>query len=318
MAVELRPIVIVGPSGVGKSTLIRRLTDQFSDVFGFSISHTTRAPRGGEQDGVDYHFVEPGTMMQMINAGEFLEHAEVHGNFYGTSRKAVEDVLMGGKMCLLDIDVQGCRSVRSSDLCPYTIFIMPPSLDELERRLKDRATDSEETIAKRVANAAAEIQAAGEPGLFDVVIVNDDIEQAHHDLVDCLKEELEKFYSAGTVSAQAADKPYDPTEGMSTAELLAGPRRPPNKLKFQVKREHPLYTTSANNHGAKLVDGIPVPAKFYGVCQHFSKGFISTEGTYWPKDPTGLDCHWHHDRVHRTHDYTTAYYLSGLKYGGAE
>jgi len=318
MARELRPVVIVGPSGVGKSTLIKRLTDQFPEVFGFSVSHTTRQPRAGEQNGTHYHFVDETTVQQMVQGGEFLEHAEVHGNHYGTSRQAVEDVLRGGKICLLDIDVQGCRSVRNSDLCPYTIFIMPPSLDELEKRLRDRATDSDEVIAKRVANAATEIEGAGEPGLFDVVIVNDDLEQAHHDLVDCLKEELENFYAPSSATAQMMERPYDPTEGMSTAELLAGPKRPPNKLKFQVKREHPLYTTSANTHGAKLGDGIPVPTKFYGVCQHFSKGFISTEGTYWPKDPTGLDCAWGHSRVHREQDYTTAYYLPGLKYGGAE
>lgn len=205
--------------------------------------------------------------------------------------------------------------MRRSELHPFTIFIMPPSLDELETRLRSRATDSEDVIAKRVANASAEIESAGEPGLFDVVIVNDDLEQAQHDLVDCLKEELQNFY---TPVAPQADAPFDPTEGLSTAELLAGPARPSLKLKYQVKREHPLYTTAANIIGAKQADGVPMPTKYYGVCQHFSKMFISTEGTYWPKDPTGLECGVDHSKVHRSLDFTSAYYQPGLKYGGGE
>jgi guanylate kinase len=303
---------------VGKSSLISKLLEEFPEVFGFSVSHTTRQPREGEENGVDYHFVSKEEFSAMVNAGEFVEHAEVHGNCYGTSRGSVKYVLEAGAICLLDVDVQGARSIRGSDLDPYTIFIMPPSLDELERRLKGRGDTADEQIAKRVANASAEIQAAGEPGLFDVVIVNDDFDQAHHDLVDSLREEVESFFAPSAAANQMAQQPFDPTEGMSTAELLAGPKRPPLKLKFQVKREHPLYTTSAQVYGAKQADGMPVPGKFFGVCQHFSKGYISTEGTYWPKDPTGLETATHHSKVHRSEDFTTAYYQPGLKYGGAE
>jgi len=221
-------------------------------------------------------------------------------------------------MCILDIDVQGTRKVRASSLNPYTIFIMPPSLDELEQRLKARATDSDLVVAQRLANASKEIESAGEPGLFDVVIVNDDVEQAQHDLVDCLKEELENFYAPAGASDQMAAKPYDPTEGLSTEELLAGPPPPVLKLKYQVKREHPLYTTAANIVGVKQADGIPVPTKFFGMAQHFSKGFVSTEGSYWPKDPTGLDTGVYHSKVHRSADFSSAYYQPGLKYGGGE
>jgi len=313
-----RPVAIVGPSGVGKSTLIQRIAAEFSDVFGFSVSLTTREPREGEQNGRDYHFVSKEEFESLIEEGELIEYTEVHGNYYGTGKRAVAQILQEGRICLLDIDVQGCRKVRASDLNPYTIFVMPPSIDELEARLRRRATDSEDVIKNRVENAAAEIEAAGEPGLFDVVIVNDDLDQAHHDLVDCLKDELEAFYGPKGAVVQAIAKPYDPTEGMTTAELLAGPPRPPLKLKFQVKREHPLYSTSGNTSGLKQAEGVPLPTKFYGVNQHFSKGYISTEGTYWPKDPTGLECHTHHSKVHRTLDYTTAYYAPGLKYGGAE
>jgi len=208
--------------------------------------------------------------------------------------------------------------VRASGLNPYTIFVMPPSLDELETRLKSRGTDSDLVVAQRIANASTEIEAAGEPGLFDVVIVNDDLEQAQHDLVDCLKEELENFYAPSGGDQQMANKAYDPTEGLSTAELLAGPPHPTLKLKYQVKREHPLYTTAANIIGVKQSDGIPVPSKYYGVCQGFSKQFVSTEGTYWPKDPTGLETGVFHNKVHRSKDFSSAYYQAGLKYGGGE
>lgn len=315
---ELRPVAIVGPSGVGKSTLISRLREQYAEVFGFSVSHTTRNPRGAEVNGVDYHFVSKEEFSSMIGAGAFLEHAEVHGNYYGTSAQSVADCLNNGQIALLDIDIQGCRELRKSALNPFTIFIMPPSLDELEARLNARGTDAPEVIAGRVEAAAKEIEAAGEPGLFDVVIVNDDLEQAQHDLADCMREELENFYAPGAAEVQISNKPYDPTEGMTTAELLAGPARPNLKLKYQVKREHPLYTTAANIIGAKQADGVPCPTKFYGVCQHFSKGFISTEGTYWPKDPTGLDTGVVHSKVHRSLDFTSAYYQAGLKYGGGE
>ena len=223
-----RPVVIVGPSGAGKATLIQRLTSQYSDVF-------VRATEG-----------------------------------------TINQFLGGRKICLLETDVQGCRDVRVSDWNPYTIFLLPPSLDELERRLKDRGTDSDEAIAQKVGRASNEIKAAQEPGLFDVVIVNNDLEQAYLDLQDCLKEELENFYKP---VARDASGPHDPTEGLSTAQLLAGPPRPPNKIKFQVKREHPLYTTASNIHGAKLGDGIPLPSKYYGVCQSFSKSFMSTPRT---------------------------------------
>merc|ERR1711990_301804 len=143
-----RPVAIVGPSGVGKSSLIKVIQERCPGVFGFSVSHTTREPRAGEENGRDYHFVSRDEFQAGLQSGEFIEYAEVHGNFYGTSKASVNSVAQNGQICVLDIDVQGCRAVRSSELNPFTIFIMPPSMEALEQRLRARNTDSDEVIQR--------------------------------------------------------------------------------------------------------------------------------------------------------------------------
>lgn len=311
----LRPVCVVGPSGVGKSTLIQSLQERCPGIFGFSVSHTTRDPRGQEQDGVDYNFTSVDQFKQMISEGEFIEWAEVHGNYYGTSKSGVETVGQNGQICLLDIDVQGCHTVRfESSLHPFTIFISPPSLEELESRLRARGTDAEDVVVARLNNAQKEMAAAGEPGLFDVVIVNDDLEQAKLDILDCLQEQLDIYDGLN----QGNDGPVDPTMSLSTEDLLQGPSRKPSKIRYQVRREHPLYTTASNIIGCKLEDGIPLPSKFYGVVGDFTKGFCSSDGCFWPNEYQGLETSTYHDKVHRSNDYTSAYYLAGLKYGGGE
>ncbi|KAF5785861.1 putative guanylate kinase [Helianthus annuus] len=177
-----RPIVISGPSGVGKGTLINMLMKEFPTMFGFSVSHTTRAPREKEQNGVHYHFTNRDIMEEDIKAGKFLEFASVHGNLYGTSIEAVEVVADAGKRCILDIDVQGARSVRASSLEAIFIFICPPSFEELEKRLRARGTESEEVIQKRLRNAKAELEQGTSSGLFDHILVNDDLEACYERL----------------------------------------------------------------------------------------------------------------------------------------
>jgi guanylate kinase len=160
-------LVICGPSGVGKGTLIDMLKQEFPNAFGFSVSHTTREPRPGEKNGVHYHFV---TVMQMeadIKAGKFIEYAKVHDNFYGTSRAAVESVKKTGKICILDIDVQGCRLCRQANVPGIYVFVSPPSFEVLEQRLRGRGTETEDKIVKRLANAKGEMDARNEAGLFD-------------------------------------------------------------------------------------------------------------------------------------------------------
>jgi guanylate kinase len=178
-------IVLSGPSGVGKTTVYRRFMEIRPSVR-FSVSCTTRQPRTGEADGTDYHFLDRSDFQRRVGAGEFLEHAEVHGNLYGTLRSEVEDHLFEGQDVLLDIDVQGARLVRESargtglERELVFVFIGPPSLPTIEQRLRSRATDSDEVIERRLENAKHELAAWQE---YEYLIINDEVEQAAAQLV---------------------------------------------------------------------------------------------------------------------------------------
>lgn len=167
---------------MGKGTLIAMLQREFPDKFGFSVSHTTRAPRPGEVNGTHYNFVDKATMERDIADGKFLEHAHVHQNIYGTSFAAVRKVSKSGKICLLDIDVQGAELVKKSDLKAAYVFIAPPSMEELERRLRGRGTETEDAVLKRLENARTEMAKKDVDGFFDAVIVNDDVDKAYEAL----------------------------------------------------------------------------------------------------------------------------------------
>ena len=170
--------VVAAPSGAGKTTLVRLLLEQESSVH-LSISYTTRGPRPGEENGREYHFVDNVEFQAMIARHEFLEWAEVHGNFYGTSQKWIADQLAAGHDVLLEIDWQGAQQVRKLFPQAIGIFILPPSMEELTRRLTGRGTDSADVIARRLAAAQAEMRHVGE---FDYVIINDQLDQALDDL----------------------------------------------------------------------------------------------------------------------------------------
>jgi len=173
-------VVISSPSGAGKTTLCQRLLKDCEDSLTFSVSYTTRKMRPGEREGVDYHFVDEQGFQQMIDREEFAEWAEVHGKRYGTSIKAVDEALSGGKDVLFDIDYQGGRQLRAKfEADALLVFILPPSLDELERRLRRRATDEEDVITKRLQKAHEEIE---HYGLYDYLIVNDDLDRAYDEL----------------------------------------------------------------------------------------------------------------------------------------
>ena len=166
--------VISGPSGTGKSTVIRKATDDRSDIC-FSVSATTRKPRPGEMDGREYFFVEPKEFDRMVECGELLEHAEYAANHYGTPKKYVEQKLNEGFNVILDIEVQGARQVFEKMPDCVKIFIIPPSLDELEKRLRGRGTETERAIEARLNIARIEYSSAD---FYDYIIINDDVETA--------------------------------------------------------------------------------------------------------------------------------------------
>ena len=166
--------IVSAPSGAGKTTLVEHLVEQVPHLK-LSCSYTSRAARKGETDGVDYNFLTRPRFEGMASAGEFLEWAEVFGNLYGTSRAATERTIDAGVDLVLVIDVQGARKVRTSGIASTAIFVMPPSFDVLERRLRGRSQDSEEDIQRRLAVARAEVAAYAE---YDYVIVNDELDGA--------------------------------------------------------------------------------------------------------------------------------------------
>ncbi|XP_031419170.1 guanylate kinase isoform X1 [Clupea harengus] len=185
-----RPVVLSGPSGAGKSTLLKKLLKEFDGVFGFSVSHTTRNPRPGEENGRDYHYVTREVMQTSIDNGEFIENAVFSGNMYGTSKAAVQHVQAKNLICVLDIDMQGVKNIKRTDLNPIYISIQPPSMQELEKRLKDRKTESDESLKKRLQAASVDMELSKEPGLFDVVILNNDLDEAYGKLKEALLEEI--------------------------------------------------------------------------------------------------------------------------------
>ncbi|XP_049443307.1 guanylate kinase 1b isoform X1 [Epinephelus fuscoguttatus] len=233
-----RPLVLSGPSGAGKSTLMKRLMKDHEGVFGFSVSHTTRNPRPGEEDGKglnklpmllgatllpvadvfssedleksssfscpnesettdkDYHFTTKEAMQEAIDNGEFIENAEFSGNMYGTSKAAIEDVLAKNLICILDVDIQGVKRIKETDLNPIYVSIQPPSMEILEKRLRDRQTETEESLQKRLEAARIDMELSKEPGVFDVVIINDDLERAYEELKDILNVEIQKIQEA--------------------------------------------------------------------------------------------------------------------------
>ena len=171
--------IVCAPSGAGKTSLVSELLKRDPGIR-LSISYTTRAPRSGEQDGVEYHFVDTARFEKMIAAGDFLEHANVYGNYYGTSRRWIEEQIAGDHDVLLEIDWQGARQVRALFPDLLGMFILPPSIAELARRLQGRGKDTPETIQRRLAGAREEISHVLE---FEYIIVNDRFDQALEDML---------------------------------------------------------------------------------------------------------------------------------------
>lgn len=192
--------VVTGASGTGKTTLVREALGRVPEL-GWSVSMTTRAPRAGEQHGRDYYFVGRDDFDEAIDQGRLLEWAEVYGNRYGTPRAPVEQALSRGQSILLEIDAQGAATVRAALPEAVLIFVLPPSIEALEARLRARSTDSEEVIARRVADANEQLAAAG---AFDYLVVNRTLASAHDQFQAILVAELRRRSRNSTLVAQFA------------------------------------------------------------------------------------------------------------------
>lgn len=175
---------------------MKKLVDEFGPYFGFSVSHTTRSPRSGEEHGKHYYFVAWEEMEKAISNQEFIEHAKYSGNLYGTSKKAVKDVLSNGKICILDIDLQGVKQVKKTDLQAQYIFIRPPSLEHLRERLLGRGTETEESLKRRLDTAKEEMVYGEQESNFDRVIINDDLDRAYQELREFIQPTIEEMKKA--------------------------------------------------------------------------------------------------------------------------
>ncbi|KAK2607536.1 hypothetical protein N8I77_006202 [Diaporthe amygdali] len=188
---DRRPIVISGPSGVGKGTLFKMLFAQHPDTFTLSVSHTTRSPREGEQNAVDYHFVSHPEFEELIAADGFVEHAKFGGNRYGTSKSTIREQGEKGKVVVLDIEMEGVKQIKKSDIPARFVFVAPPSEEELEKRLRGRGTEKEESIQKRLTQAKLELEYSKTPGVHDIIIVNDNLDKAYKELEDFVYKPLD-------------------------------------------------------------------------------------------------------------------------------
>ncbi|KAK6515893.1 hypothetical protein TWF281_004484 [Arthrobotrys megalospora] len=184
MSTDFRPIVVCGPSGVGKGTLCEKLKAANPELFKSSISHTTRQPRKGEVDGVNYYFVSPSTFSSLVSRNAFVETTFFSGNSYGTSKQTIIDQRAKNSIVVLDIDIEGAKQMRMTDIDARYVFIKPPSSAILEERLRGRGSEKEEEIRQRLDQAKVELEYADTPGAFDKIIINDDLETAFSELVE--------------------------------------------------------------------------------------------------------------------------------------
>ncbi|HET9391542.1 MAG TPA: guanylate kinase [Steroidobacteraceae bacterium] len=197
-----RLFVIAAPSGAGKTSLVNALLRRKPDLH-VSVSYTTRKRRPTEQDGREYHFISVPEFQQLATQGQFLEHAQVFDNFYGTGRRPVETELAGGNNVVLEIDWQGARQVRKALPECVTVFVLPPSRRALEDRLRNRRTDSEEVIARRLRDAVGDMSHWDE---FDYVVINDDFERAVDDLVRIVESSDDEPDSTGHAQASRSEQ----------------------------------------------------------------------------------------------------------------
>nr|KMM68239.1 guanylate kinase [Coccidioides posadasii RMSCC 3488] len=179
---KFRPVVISGPSGTGKSTILKRLFAEFPDKFSFSIP--PEALVLAKSMGREYYFTSKEAFLNLVDEGGFIEYAQFGGNYYGTSTMAVKNISEKGRVCILDIEMEGVKQVKKTDLNARFLFLAPPSIEELERRLRGRGTETEDSLSKRLAQASNELEYAKQPGAHDKIVVNDDFDIAYKSVRD--------------------------------------------------------------------------------------------------------------------------------------
>lgn len=194
----IRPVVISGPSGCGKSTLLTRLFKEFPECFSFSVSHTTRKPRKGEEHEKDYYFVTREDFEQLIANNGFLEHAEFSGNRYGTSKRSVQEIQASGRLCFLDVEINGVKSIKRANMkpTPRFIYIKPPSMEALRQRLQGRGSETEDSLKKRLDTAQESLEYSMQSGAYDHIIVNDDLDVAYEKLKGILIADITELQKA--------------------------------------------------------------------------------------------------------------------------
>ncbi len=262
---NLDPLVICGPSGVGKGTVIESLRKRFKpDTFGFSVSHTTRQPRPGEVHGEHYYFTTVDEIRKAIDDDLFVEHAEVHGNYYGTSKQAITSLQEEQKITILDIDVQGVKSVKESGIpCKY-VFVAPPSMGELEARLRGRGTETEEAIWKRLGNAASEMEYGTTKGNFDKIFVNQDVKTTVDEMVAVFLEWFPQLKET-ILDRSPPEEPYDFLAESDKMIRFPSVRKGHSTLKVRKEKDDKLQVqdfgdqrhraeANGNHHGYYTVD----------------------------------------------------------------
>ncbi|KAL2214107.1 guanylate kinase [Sarocladium strictum] len=188
---DRRPIVMSGPSGVGKGTLYKMLFANHPNCFDLSVSHTTRDPRPGETRGVDYHYVTMDDFESLIAKGGFVEHAKFGGNRYGTSKATIEEQTAKGRVVLLDIEMEGVKQIKQSGIDARYVFIAPPDMQALEARLRGRGTEKEESVIKRLEQAKKELEYSETPGVHDRIIVNSELDKAYKEFEEFVYQKVQ-------------------------------------------------------------------------------------------------------------------------------
>ncbi|AST09569.1 guanylate kinase [NY_014 poxvirus] len=191
----VRSIILSGPSGAGKSTIIRKLLKEYGNIFGFVTSHTSRFPRPMEQNGIDYHYVSKEDIWKGVANGNFLEHTEYSGNIYGTTKNAFRKASANNHIAIMDLNIDGVRNLKYTSIMPYSVYLRPTSLKMVETKLRNRNTETDDEIYRRIMLAKYDMETCTEPGLFDDIIIEDNVNEAYSKFIKQLQERIKVYFN---------------------------------------------------------------------------------------------------------------------------